>query len=582
MKNTLAHKTEMNMNGSTNEPPGIKKYLPRNSFELKIKPATALIFLMTAGLALRLFFLHYRFAVAYDEVNYAKLGVSGYLNGMSDILHTYWSPLLPAFIAFFCSFFSDYELAARTVSILAGTLLVVPVYFLGKAVYDQTVGLIAAAFVAIFPLLAFQSTLILTEALSMLFGGLAVLFGLLMLRRYSIAFALLAGASAGLAYLSHPQGLGFIILLAVWIPFATVTKLFLIRPLRMVYMLAALAIGFIAVASPYLIYLKNTTGTWTFSAKGAANQQMETPLKGEGSSFRDLDPTNTSVPIDQVFHQGNFLQATDGGERPIRKVEISTFAIKFTKNFADMLQTAIPAVLTTIPMMLFAVGLLGTAWLPQQGKAVLYLSSFVIFFWFVLIPSFHIHLRYLSPVWPICAVWIAKGAETIYRWLSKYMPLLKFSSRRNIHPALLALVFLLAAFVGLSFLPEFGRVISKKADSPDYYADAVDQKKAGLWLKANVKEAPVIMSRNHVVDFYAGNYDITQSITIPTSSFERVMAYAKHRGVRYLVLNERYVKDYPQLGFLLENTDIANEQHLNLIYQDVDASGLKTVIYELR
>jgi len=582
MKSTLAQKTDINLNGSTSEPPGIKKYLPRDTFALKIKPGLALIILIVAGLALRLFFLRYRFAVAYDEVNYVKLGVSGYLNGFSDILHTYWSPLLPACIAFFCNFFDDYELVARMVSVLAGVLLVVPVYFLGKTVYNQTVGLIAAAFVAIFPPLAFQSTLILTEALSMLFGGLAVLFGLLMLKRYSIVFALLAGMFAGLAYLSHPQGLGFIIVLAVWIPFATVIKLFLIRPLRMVYILAVLLIGSIAVASPYLIYLKNTTGTWTFSAKGAANQQMETPLKEEGNSFRDLDPTNTSVPIDQVFHQGNFLQATDGGKKPVRPVQFGSFVIKYIKNFADMLQSAIPTTLTTIPMLLFAVGLLGAVWQPQQGKMVLYLVSFVAFFWLVLIPSFHIHLRYLSPVWPICAVWIAKGAQTIYGWLSRYMPLLKFTSRRNVHPDLLAMMILLVTFLCLSFLPEFGRVISRKADSPDYYADAVEQKKAGLWLKANVKETPVIMSRNHVVDFYAGNYDITQSITIPTSSLERVMAYAKHRGVRYLVLNERYVKDYLQLGFLLENPDIANEHHLNLIYQDVDASGLKTVIYELR
>jgi 4-amino-4-deoxy-L-arabinose transferase-like glycosyltransferase len=581
MKNTVTQKIDSSLNGPTSLPPGIKKYLPRIPFALKIKPATALIILMVAGLALRLFFLRYRFTVAYDEVNYAKLGVSGYLNGLADILHTYWSPLLPALIAFFCNFFSDYELAGRMVSILASVLLMIPVYFLGKTVYDQTVGLIAAAFIAIFPPLAFQSTLILTETLSMLFGAVAVLFGLLMLKRYSIAFALLAGASAGLAYLSHPQGLGFIIVLAVWIPFATITKLFLIRPLRMVYLLAALSIGFIAVASPYLIYLKKTTGMWTFSAKGAANQQMATPLKGEGSSFRDLDPTNTSVPIDQVFHQGNFLQATDGGKKPVRSVQLGTFVVKYIKNFADMLQTAIPSTLTTIPMLLFAIGLLGTTWRPQQGKMVLYLLSFVVFFWLVLIPSFHIHLRYLTPLWPICALWIGKGVQTIYGWLSTYQPNLKFAARRNVHPNLLAMLFLMVAFLGLSFLPEFGRVISRKADSPDYYADAVEQKKAGLWLKANAKAMPVIMSRNHVVDFYAGNYDITQSITIPTNSFERVLAYAKHRGVKYLVLNERYLRDYPQLRFLLENPAVAQAHNLQAIYQAAEPTGLKTIIYQL-
>lgn len=562
------------------ELPGIKKYSPKSNIVEKIKPAPALIIFMIFALALRLFFVRYRFAVAFDEVNYLKLGVSGHLHSLSEVLHTYWSPLLPTLIAFFCNLFPDYEFAARMVSILAGVFLLIPVYFLGKNAYNEKVGILAAAFVAVFPPIAFQSTLILTEPLMMLFGTLAVFSGLKMLRQYSAGHAVQAGLFAGLAYLAHPLGVGFLALLIAWLLAGCVFKWFLIKPLRVAYLLPILAVGFVTVASPYLIYLKKTTGAWTISAKGSANLQMETPLEGEESSFRALDASNTFVPIDLVFHQGSFLQATNGGNNPVREVRLGHFIVKYIKNFADMLKKAIPEVLTFIPLLLLGVGFIGNAWAPQQGKNVLYLVSFIVFFWLILIPSFHINLRYLTPLWPICAIWIAKGLLDIHAWLSHYLPLTRFSARRKLQPDKLAAVFVIMGFFALSFLPEFGRVIYLNPHSPDYTSDAVEQKKAGEWLKKNISDTPVIMSRNHAVDFYAGNYDITESVTVPTNSFERVLEYAKHRDVDYIVLNERYLQDYPQLGFFLTDNEV-EVKDLRLVYKDIDSSGLLTVIYKL-
>ncbi|MFQ5649583.1 MAG: ArnT family glycosyltransferase [bacterium] len=559
--------------------PGVRKYSQKDNVLDRIKPAPALWLLGVTGLALRLFFLRYRFAVAFDEVNYLKLGVSGALHGWSGILHTYWSPLLPAFIKLFCGWFPDYELGARMVSVLAGVLVLIPVYFLAKTVYDQKIGVIAAGFMAIFPPIAFRNTQILTESLVMLLGALAVLFGLMMLRRYSVGYACFAGLFAGLAYLAHPLALGFLAVLAGWILFGSFSRLFPIRRLRLVYLVPALVAGFVAVAAPYLVFLEQSTGTWTLSAKGAANQQMSTPLKGQESSFRSLDVSNTTVPIDQVFHQGTFLQATNGGAKPVRQVKLGPFVVKVMKNLADMMSRAIPQFLTTLPMLAFAVGLLGTMWQVQQGKMLLYLVSFLAFFWLILIPVFHIHLRYLSPVWPICAIFIAKGIIHIHGWLSRYMPVTRLSRRKKLNASALAGALVLVIFTGLSFLPEFGRVVSRAPNSPDYAADAVEQKRAGEWLKQHTSTTPVIMSRNHAVDFYAGNYDIKESVTIPTNRVERVLTYARHRNVTHLVLNERYVQDYPQLAFLLSGE--GSSPYLELVYKDVDEAGLATVIYRL-
>lgn len=560
-------------------PAGVKKYAQKQNLLDHIKPAPTLWLLFAVALALRLFFLQYRFAVAFDEVNYLKLGVSGHLNGWSDLLHTYWSPMLPACIKLFCNFFSDYELAARLVSVVAGALLIFPVYKIARTVFDEKVGVLAAGFLAIFPPIAFRDTLILTESLVMLFGAVAVMFGLRMLLRYSVGYALLAGLFAGLAYLAHPMAIAFFMLLAFWLVFGHLTRLFLINRLRLVYLAPALLVAFLLPASSYLLHLKQATGVWTLSAKAAANQQMATPVQGEGSSFRDLDVSTMSVPIDQVFHQGTFLQASNGYAKAGREVRPTQFAVKYIKNLADMLAHAIPGFFTTIPMLLFALGVLGSTWGVQQGKSLLYLISFPLFFWLLLVPAFHIHARYLTPVWPICAVFVANGMVHLHGWLSNYMPLTKLTWRKNITASTVAAAFIFGVFMLLAFLPEFGRVIARTPVSTDYVADAVEQKKAGAWLKQNTRQTPVIMSRNHAVDFYAGNYDITQSVTIPTSNLEQVLAYARHRGVTHLVLNERYARDYPELSFLLKEP--SDFEHLRLIYQDEDDSGLMTVIYEL-
>ncbi len=305
----------------------------------KNKSVQLVLFITVVGIIFRLFLMRYRFAVGFDEVNYLKLGVSGHLNGLSDILHTYWSPLLPMLISFSSGIFDNYEFAGRIISILAGTLLVIPVYSLGKYVYDEKIGLIAAGFVAIYPPLAFQATNVKTEPVYMLFAIIAIIFGLRMLNRESKGFAFLAGLFSGLAYLTHPQGMGFCIVIAFWILFSTLFRLYAFRFRRMIVLFAILSFGFIIIAAPYLIYLKKATGGWTLSAKGAANQQMEAHVSEEGQdAFRALDASNKNVLFDQIFHKGDFLDATNDGTDPVTVVRLGPLFFKYIENLANMLK----------------------------------------------------------------------------------------------------------------------------------------------------------------------------------------------------------------------------------------------------
>ncbi len=121
--------------------------------------------------------------------------------------------------------------------------------------------------------------------------------------------------------------------------------------------------------------------------------------------------------------------------------------------------------------------------------------------------------------------------------------------------------------------------MQKDKFSPDEWRPCIEQKKAGLWLKENGVRKPIIMSVNHAVSFYAGNYNIKESVTIPHNNLFRLMEYVKYRGVNYIVLNDRYKNKYPTLAFLLDQINIPS--NLKLIYFDQDINGLRTLIYEV-
>jgi len=406
-----------------------------------------------------------------------------------------------------------------------------------------------------------------------------VLFGWWMLKNYSLAMALLTGIVSGLLYLTRPEGIGFLFIAAAWVIAGVLLRLFLISRLRAVYLLVFLFAGFLVVSSPYLLFLKRATGKWTLSVKGTANLQMDTPVGEPKPHFHGLDPSNSSVRIDEIYHLGTFASGMNGPRNPAVKVSVKAIALKYIKNLYKVLKSGIPAFLTTLPLLFIGAGLIGRKWQVGEGKKNLYMLSFLGFYWFGVVPLFHINERYFTSMWPLVSVWIAQGGLVFYSWLKEYPLSFKLNRKPKARDAVVAASAVLALWVLLSFLPELGRVLGRSPNSSDYWADAVEQKAAGLWLKAHGVKSPVIMARNHAVSFYAGNYDIRESVTLPSNEISRVLQYARARDVDYLVLDERYKDDYAQLAPLLEGRNVPPQ--LKLIYEEELPNGLKTVIYEV-
>jgi 4-amino-4-deoxy-L-arabinose transferase-like glycosyltransferase len=533
------------------------------------KKLTAILIL---GLAFRLFLMNWRFAIGFDEPHYLQLGASAALFGWKNILHPYWPPMYPALVALLSVFSHDFELVGRLVSAITGTAVAVPVYVLAKELYGARAGLLAALLFALFPATAFDDTSALSESAYTFLSISGVAVGWFALKKRSVWKGALAGTLFGLSYLTKPEGVGYLLV------YLSVAGIWLLYDWRQHRRLATAKIMLVAtamalfVASPYILYLRQLTGEWIISGKYKVNR-FDLP------SINRLLPDNQNSPLDMAYHFGTFHEydantytGSDGSDR-----NLGELAKRMAENVYKLLRYAIPGVITGPMFFLMALGLMAGRWTWPQIQLNLYLFSFIAFFWLIVIAFFHITERYLSPLLPLCFAWIGQGTVVLYKRVQHFfrlLPMRIFSSARCGLALTAGLLFV------FSFLPELGRVVGRSSLSREVWADAVELKQAGNWLKANTNTPPTLMSYNKAVDFYAGQFDIRKTATFSYDSLDRILDYAARRSVNYLVIDERYQDEFPNLSFLLQPESAPEE--LKPVYEKAGAAGLRVVIYQLQ
>lgn len=160
-------------------------------------------------------------------------------------------PGYPALIALVRFVIEDRVLAAAGVSVVCGSLLVLPVWHLAREVAGPRWAVLAAALVALHPSLLEFSTLTMSESAFLLAVYVAV----------AVA-PLLSGAAAGAAFAIRPEGL--LPALALF-----VRQLALPNPKRLVGASLLLG-GFLIVAIPTWVWFHATLGEWTLTPKISA------------------------------------------------------------------------------------------------------------------------------------------------------------------------------------------------------------------------------------------------------------------------------------------------------------------------
>jgi 4-amino-4-deoxy-L-arabinose transferase-like glycosyltransferase len=172
-----------------------------------------LLLIMALAFGLRIFLVLYPEVIHNDGVEYIRYA--------KEVLAGNWTggkanPGYPVLIALVYTLIKNYELAGIWVSVIFGVLLVIPVFYLAKEIFNERVGIISGLVAAVHPLLYLASGSVLTESTYHFFIVTSVLFGWYAFSKGRFYQVLLFGLFTSLAFLTRPEAIGFLFIFSMW------------------------------------------------------------------------------------------------------------------------------------------------------------------------------------------------------------------------------------------------------------------------------------------------------------------------------------------------------------------------------
>ena len=507
--------------------------------------------------------------IKWDEPDYLRLGVNlltgrGFTTSGYPELH--YTPLFPILSAAVGLLIHNLEAGSEVVNIICGSLLLVPVYGIGRRIYGRRVATVAICLLAVLPALTtsvqywgtMSEPLYILLIYSGLFAVLRAAFD------DSLAFYAVAGGLFSLAYLTRPEGITYVAVMLVFIVvLKAIRRTLFVRHTLMGLLLFAGV--FVLVTLPYMLYLHRHTGQWTVTGKlgvtyeiGAAvvakdpaeYDRVTASLDSEGKEIIWFSQERFEVSLPDLILRdpAAFLQRIASNARTLkgrffRRTSFSTYLL--------------------IPVFL---GLFGVAWNRERAinEAFMALCMAPVLSFL----PFHIELRFFSPVFPALLICTAHGLVWLGDWLAATLKnLLDRRSDRWQRFALWAP----SGLVVLYFL-----VMQPLAIRDGLEVTNFARRDVGLWMQENIPSDAVIMARDLSIAVYAER----DWVPSPHAEYERYISYARSHGADYLVADEWELTVLrPQLGFLLNTGQPLDD--LELAYEYRDEKGL-TVVYRIK
>ncbi|GIW80618.1 MAG: hypothetical protein KatS3mg105_2425 [Gemmatales bacterium] len=151
------------------------------------------------------------------------------------------------------------QYSAQLATALAGVLLVIPMYSIGRILFDRRVGFWGSLLFQCLPVGSRALSDGLTEGLYLLLLATIVLLSHLAVRRGSIVLFGVCGLCGGLAYLTRPEGAMSVVATGVLLAICSFRRDWISSRWRLVGCAASLLVGAAATASPYMIAIGGIT-----------------------------------------------------------------------------------------------------------------------------------------------------------------------------------------------------------------------------------------------------------------------------------------------------------------------------------
>ena len=507
-----------------------------------------LLFLLSLGYRILHFFLFANKLVASSDattyITYARRFASGNFYGVLD---TYWSPLYPILVGIVTCFTDRLLLPAIIVSVITGSLAAPLTYYLVKQSYGQREAFIAGIIAVFFPYLLNSTFGLGTENPYLIWITGALILGWRGLISNSAKDYFFTGILVGLAYLTRPEAIGYLLFFIIIVFCKHLWQRNLLSRAWLTQ-ISVLLLGFVILAAPYIFYLRSETGSWTVSGKTRKNFTAMNLVGNDDSDDEDDDDESKSNPQFGKVVPIKFLALQ------LRKVhEIFTELLPF------------------FLIIFAALGLFKEQWSKKRFKREIYLISFcflTVIGYVVTVPL----TRYFYVLLPIFFGWIALGIVYFSEWFSEsvrvWLPK-NLSDRSNYKfIVILCLIFIFGYMFSVNFYVRSAR--------SDWRRAAYEERDAGLWLKENGKPSAKILSITKRPVFYAEGIRLKPN----SKDTKEILSQIKENKIDYVIVSQR---SFRQSSFMEDlELILQNNPEFESVYQKNPQSGYNISIYKVK
>lgn len=483
--------------------------------------------ILTVALGVRIIFFWQDKVIAADGISYVGIARAIWAN-FDFRPASHFPPVYPVLIGLF-SYLAPYdEVAGKVVSTIMGTLLVIPLYLLGRELCSKRVGYIAAILAALSPNLIGISGIVLSQSTYITILVTALYLCWKAFNANSHKMALAAGFMFATSYLTRPEAI---------VVFAGISAGFLfVRPATLTRkdtckLLLVAWTGFFICAFPYILLLHDIYGTWQLTGKSSVTLAdslgwyLNRPDLKREPGFAGL------TYLDVVKRYPDFLWKNS------------------LKNLPATWDEARPQF-----WLLALLGIVSSLFSREKwrrllflGAALLPLGIIIVFFW--------IDAHYFAPCIPILFILGGEGLVTVEKGVNGLFARLGFLKFRDFAPWALIVG---AAMAITGILPA---LVADRSAPYHFDQDGAryDHKLIGLMLKDHLPARSKVMVKSGRIAFY-GDF---QRVDIPQASLPEILEAAKEGGASYLIADGTLFGARPQMEPFLIPLLIPQEQVLS-------------------
>lgn len=464
-----------------------------------------------------------------DDAVYMDIARSLLDGNFAKIFHPWWSPFFPIVSALFHFFVQDWGLTGRIVSLVFGSLLILPIYLIARIYFDRITTVLICFFVIFFKSLVYSSTQSLTEALLvfLIWMGIYLYLKCFQVKRNILAF--FSGIFFGLAALTKAEGIfiftSFLFASTIYLIFFFLKNKILHKQIALISIFILL--GFSIIYLPYQMAMQNKYKQSVPLAKASAAAQLHSPFNFNSTKTstwaQDFFSTET-FNVESEFGQGFFSILTKTHEAWFRDTNT---------RFNYFSQTYLYKNFSAVGMLAFFFGTIWMLFRTRDYKTFTFLFLVpLIFFEIVMFFAPNGDERYIYWLYPLIPLGIAFGSIKL-----TYIPkkIIKF----NIVSLILFFIVFLSsnAFYTPSILKEIKNTSIKKST-------IISQDE---WLTKN-DPGKRLMSKHEAYGFYSKSLIIYTPIV---SDLDELLIYAHLQKANYIIATPGEL--HPAVLFLATN-----------------------------